>query len=320
MYILGIDGGGTKTVCVVMDQTGKVLAQAQAGPSNYQSIGIKATQQSIETAIKEAVIATNLSIPLAIQGMGIGLAGVGRPQDINSVENLLKPLPLKLSELITWQNSPQHLLITGDNEIALMGGIGDRIGIVAIAGTGSQVFGQNQQGKTKRVGGWGYILGDEGSGYNISVKGLQAALKAYDGRGQATELIERFKDHLEIDKIENLVEVVYRRRLSVTEIAALAPIVDQAAVEGDAIAREIMTSAVNELTLATQVVITDLFNPTEAFEIVTIGGVWNSLANLRQRFEQKISAIAPSATVIWPRHQPAYGAGLLALQEIMSLS
>ncbi len=316
MYILGIDGGGTKTVCVVMDKTGQVIGRGEAGPSNYQSIGIEATQKSIEIAIIKAVKATNITYPLAIQGMGIGLAGVGRPQDIQTVETLLKPLQLKLSQFITWQILPQHLSITGDNEIALMGGVGDRVGIVAIAGTGSQVYGQNQQGKTKRVGGWGYILGDEGSGYNISVKGLQAALKSYDGRLPATDLIERFKTHLGLNQIENLIEVIYRQGWSIAEIAALAPIVDQAAVEGDAIAKEIITTAMNELTLATEVVITDLFNPTEAFEIVTIGGVWNSLSQLRQQFEQAISAVAPSATVIWPRHEPAYGAGLLALHGL----
>lgn len=314
MYILGIDGGGTKTVCVLMDDTGQVLGRGEGGPSNYQSIGIEATQNSLEEAITQAIKATNLSIPLTIEAMGIGLAGVGRPEDIQTVKNLLKPLQLKLSELITWQILPQHLSITGDNEIALMGGCCDTVGIVAIAGTGSQVYGQNQQGKTKRVGGWGYILGDEGSGYNIAIRGLQAALKAYDGRGRETVLIERFKHHLNIDKIENLVEVVYRQGLSVAEIAALAPIVDQAAVEGDAIAIAIITTAVEELTFATEVVMIDLFDPTETFEIVTIGGVWKSISQLRQQFEIAIEAIAPDATVIWPRYQPAYGAGLLAIR------
>jgi N-acetylglucosamine kinase len=313
MYILGMDGGGTKTVCVVMDQTGQVMARGEAGAANYQTIGIEATQKSIETAIIQAVQATDLSLPLPIHRMGIGLAGVGRPQDIQTVENLLKPLPFQLSQYITWQAQPQHLSITGDNEIALIGGLGHSIGIVAIAGTGSQVYGQNQQGKTKRVGGWGYLLGDEGSGYNIAIRGLQAALKAYDGRLPPTDLISRFQAHLGLDQIENLIEVVYRQGWTVAEIASLAPIVDQAAVEGDRIAQEIINTAVDELTLATAVVITDLFDPTIAFEIVTIGGVWNSLANLRQQYQKAVQAIAPAATVIWPHHEPAYGAGLMAL-------
>jgi N-acetylglucosamine kinase-like BadF-type ATPase len=312
MYILGIDGGGTKTVCVVMDKTGQVFGRGEAGAANYQTIGIKATQQSIETAIIQAIQATDLSLPLPIQGMGVGLAGVGRPQDIQTVETLLKPLPYQLSQYITWQVQPQQLSITGDHQIALMGGLGHPVGIVAIAGTGSQVYGQNQQGKTKRVGGWGYLLGDEGSGYNIAIRGLQAALKAYDGRLPPTDLIKRFQTHLGLDQIENIIEVVYRQGWTVAEIAALAPIVDQAAVEGDRIAQEIIKTAVDELTLATAVVITDLFDPTIAFEIVTIGGVWNSLANLRQQYETAIKAIAPAATVMLPRHEPAYGAGLLA--------
>src|SRR5207237_6769116 len=127
-------------------------------------------------------------------------------------------------------------------------------------GTGSIVFGRNHQGKTKRVGGWGYILGDEGSAYKIAVAGMQAALKAYDESEISTTLIENFKQHLSLVSIEDLIEVIYRRGWGVKEIAALAPIVDFAAASGDKIANQIIDDAVNELVKATSTVIEAIFN------------------------------------------------------------
>ena len=309
MNILGIDGGGTKTVCILMDETGAVLGRGVGGPSNYQSVGIETAQNAIETAVNAALTDSHIS-PQTIDGIGLGLAGVGRSEDIQTVQTFLEPLRQHL------QVKPDHLMITGDHRIALIGGLGHNVGVVAIAGTGSLLFGQNAQGQTKRVGGWGYLLGDEGSGYNIALRGLQAALKAYDGRLPTTDLIQRFQTHLGIEQIEGLIEVVYRRGWTVSQIAALAPIIDQAAVNGDRIAQDIMNQAADELVLATEVILVDLFNFTETVEIVTIGGVWQSLSNLRQRFESAIHSISPHISIIWPRHEPAYGAGLWVLQGL----
>ena len=164
----------------------------------------------------------------------------------------------------------------------------------------------------------GFILGDEGSGYDIAISGLQAALKFYDGRAKHTTLAEKFQVHLGLKNLEELVEVVYRRGWGVKEIAGLSLIVDRAAAEGDRVADDIINRAVAELILATKTAIAGLFNQTEDFEIVTIGGVWGGEANCRDRFEAGISAIAPNAKVILPRYEPAFGAGLLALNTLNS--
>ena len=314
--VLGIDGGGTKTTCVLMDETGKIIGRGEAGPSNYQSVGIETAKQSIQLAIKNAVIAAKVEQDLPIKAICLGLAGVGRPQDIKVVEDLVKELQLGDNLPIKLLLKPETTLICNDSQIALVGGIGKPIGIAVIAGTGSHIFGQNHQGKTKRVGGWGYILGDEGSGYDIAIQGLKAALKSFDGRLECTTLTEQFKIHLHLKNIEDLVEVVYRRGWGVKEIAALAKIVDREAAAGDRVALNIIESAATELALATKVAISGLFDKTEAYEIVTIGGVWEGTANLRGKFADYISAIAPFATVIWPRHEPACGAGLLALSAL----
>ena len=313
-YVFGIDGGGTKTICLLMDENKQILGRGEAGPSNYQTLGIETAKQSIQLAIEQAILSANIKADrhFNIEAICLGLAGVGRPRDIEIVQFFVQNL--QISQL----SQPQNIVVCSDCTIALVGGIGHASGIAVISGTGSIVFGQNRQGQTKRVGGWGYLLGDEGSGYDLAIRGLQAALKFYDGRGNYTTLAEKFQVHLGLKNLEELVEVVYRRGWGVKEIAALSLIVDRAAAEGDRVADDIINSAVAELILATKTAISGLFNPTEDLEIVTIGGVWSGEANCRERFEAGISAIVPKAKVISPRSEPAFGAGLLALNALNS--
>ncbi|MEG4496805.1 BadF/BadG/BcrA/BcrD ATPase family protein [Microcoleus sp. F10-C6] len=317
-YVFGIDGGGTKTICLLMDENHLVLGRGEAGPSNYQTLGIETTKKSIQLAIERAVLSAKIETTsnLNIEAIGLGLAGVGRQKDIEILQFLVQNLQLTNTLPVTRSFLPRNIVICSDCAIALVGGTGYPVGITVISGTGSIVFGQNSQGKTKRVGGWGYLLGDEGSGYDIAIQGLQAALKFYDGRGNFTALAENFQNHLGLNHLEELVEVVYRRGWGVKEIAALAPIVDRVAAEGDRVADGIINSAVAELTFSTKIAISALFNPREEFEIVLVGGVWDSEANFRGRFEAAISAIAPKAKVISPRYEPAFGAGLLALNAL----
>ncbi|MGE5659030.1 MAG: N-acetylglucosamine kinase [Actinomycetota bacterium] len=318
-YVLGIDGGGTKTICLLMDQSSQILSRGEAGPSNYQTIGLEAAGHSIQSAIAAAV-SPLAGVELSITAIGLGLAGVGRPEDVEAVRNLVQQLQLNRELPIKWSLQPDTIVISSDSIIALVGGTGRAEGIVVIAGTGSQIFGQNRQGKTKRVGGWGYLLGDEGSGYQIAIQGLQAVMRSYDGRLEPTTLTQAFQTGLNLKNTEELIPLIYRRGWGVKDIAALAPIVEQAAAEGDRIAQQIMTDAVAELVLAVKVTISALFHPDESLEIVTMGGVWQGATNFRGQFTEAMAAIAPLATVIWPKYEPAYGAGLLALNALTQKS
>ncbi|MFZ1025541.1 MAG: BadF/BadG/BcrA/BcrD ATPase family protein [Limnoraphis robusta] len=319
VYVLGIDGGGTKTVCLLMDETGNVLSRGKSGSSNYQTIGIDATKIAIQTAINKAIYSflddKNYN-KILIQGLGIGLAGVGRQEDFNVINNLVEQVKINLKSSINWELTANSTRIKSDSIIALVGGLGHSVGIVVIAGTGSQIFGQNSQGKTKRVGGWGYLLGDEGSGYFIAISGLKAALKSHDGRLGSTQLISAFKHHLNLTNIESLIEVVYRRGWTVQQIASLAKIVDQVARDGDEIANHIINTAIEELVFATKIAIHSLFEPDETVEIVTIGGVFQGMNHFHSKYIESLNCVAPTAKVILPRYEPAYGAGLLALNGL----
>ncbi|MGF1936267.1 MAG: N-acetylglucosamine kinase [Nostoc sp. ChiQUE02] len=313
-YVLGIDGGGSKTVCVLMDDLRQVLGRGEAGPSNYQSIGIEGTLQSIQSAIHNAVEATINTNTVNIDAICLGLAGVGRPTDNEVVKTLIQELQNNKSLPITWALQPTNIVICNDALIALVGGIGQPVGIVVAAGTGSIVFGRNNQGDTKRVGGWGYILGDEGSAYKIAIAGMNAALKSYDGREISTSLIEGFKQHLDLESIEDLIEVVYRREWGVKQIAALAPVVDIAAASGDIVANIIIDDAVKELVNATSTVIDAIFSADSVLEVVTTGSVWRGRCKIHERFAASLVKKFPNVKVIFPKYEPAYGAGLLALQ------
>lgn len=311
--VLGLDGGGTKTVCLILDDTGQVQGRGEAGPSNYQSVGIEAALFSIQSAITQAIASTGA---VEVRAICLGLAGVDRISDIQVVHGLLQQLQSNNALPITWVLQPSNIVICNDALIALVGGVGYDVGIVAIAGTGSIVLGRNSQGSTKRVGGWGHILGDSGSAYHIAVSGMRAALAAHDGLGQSTSLQDKLKQHLGLKNLEDLIQVVYQRSWGVKDIAALAPIVDSEAASGDEVATTIIDRAVEELVKATQVVIDTIFSSTEVFEVVTTGSVWRGLSSLHDRFAASVVKLAPTAKVIRPRYEPAYGAGLLALKTL----
>ncbi len=317
-YVLGIDGGGSKTVCVLMNDLRQVLGRGEAGASNYQSIGMEASLESIQSAIHTAVNDANkITNTITLEAISLGLAGVGRASDIEVVKNLVQDLQNSKILPLNWSLQPANIVICNDAFIALVGGIGHDVGIVVAVGTGSIVFGRNHQGITKRVGGWGYILGDEGSAYKIAVAGMNAALKSYDGREVKTSLIEAFKQHLDLENIEELIEVIYRRKWGVKQIAALAPIVDFAAASGDEVANNIIDDAVKELVKATSTVIDAIFSPDSILEVVTTGSVWRGRSKIHERFSASIVNKFPFIKVIYPTYEPAYGAGLLALQSLV---
>ena len=311
-YVLGIDGGGTKTVCVLIDSAGEVCGRGEAGPSNYQTVGLDAAGQSIAIAIKRAV---HPEIGFSqIEAIGLGLAGVGRPEDQVVVHSMVQQLPYRKDNPIELELPPERVFVSHDCASALAGGTHDNVGVVTVAGTGSIAYGRNRAGVIKRVGGWGYLLGDEGSGYEIAIQGLRAVMRAYDGRQQETRLTADLMQHLKLTKVEDLIGIVYRGDWSAKDIAALAPLVNSAAIAGDPVAEQIIDRAVEELVLVTAVVCDSLFDRESSFEIVTMGGVWAGTAQIRDRFEQEIVRTYPTAKIIWPIHEPAYGAGMLAIQ------
>lgn len=303
-YCLGLDGGGSKTICLLATSEGRIIGRGAAGPANYQVIGVDRAAQAINGSILQAIAAAGRPID-RLASIAVGLAGVDRPADHAVVQSMLDQLPLSL---------PLRL-IDHDATIALAGATLARPGVVIISGTGSIAFGCNHQGDRRRAGGWGPLLGDEGSGYDIGRRALTAVLRAADGRGPATSLGSALLQQLQLSRPEQLVSKVHGEQLSRQAVAALAPLVLAAAAQGDAVAGGILCQAGEELALAAQAVITGLGLQTEQFEVALAGGVLTAAGPLPQVIAQIIRPIAPLAQVISPRFPPVVGALLLALRQ-----
>lgn len=305
IFVLGIDGGGTKTEAIITDDKGNLLGRGIAGASNYQTVGLDNALAALAEAIDNAIVASGLKTPV-FKVACLGLAGVGRETD----RALLMP---KISKLIP----AQKIILQHDAAIALAGATACQPGVVVLAGTGSMAFGMNSLGEQSRAGGWGNILGDEGSAYYISRKALIAACRAYDGRGPKTALVESFIENLELQDFTDIVKKIYARESSPQIIASYAPLVIEVAKAGDKVAMDILRDAAEELAQLVNAVVIGLNMKDEEFQVAVSGSVFKAGDILLEPFTESIKAILPKAIVIQPKFEPAMGAVLLALKEIM---
>jgi len=305
-YILGVDGGATKTSCVIADSEGKVIARGEAGPSNYQVVGIKRAKASILEAVNDALSSAGLGLAkIKFKIACFGMAGLDSPKDEKTITRFINGLGLA-----------EESIVVHDSLIALYGVTLGKPGIILIAGTGSVAAGKNKDGTTARAGGWGHIIGDEGSAYDIGRRVMASAIRAYDGRGPPTLLTEDVKRHLGLSVIEDIMDRVYVKRISVTEIASLAPLVVRAAEEGDNVALGILNSAAKELALAATAVIRKLRMEKDDFDVGIIGGFFKAGNLVLEPLKREILRVAPKAKITTPKFEPVIGAVILALERL----
>lgn len=235
--LLGIDGGGSKTVAWLApldDPTNTiVLGRGKAGPGNPRSAGFETAQGNIAAAIEAAFHDAGLPKTTALAAW-FGLAGAGRE--------------VEQGRIAAWAKERQiagGTRVSGDVELVLGAASPTFAGIAFAAGTGSMAFGRNKNGRTDRCGGWGYLLGDEGSSYAIAIAALNAIVRAADGRGPATTLTERFLTASKLSSEKELVELIYSPNTTPASIAGGAVFVFEAAAT-DRVARQILDHAASE--------------------------------------------------------------------------
>ena len=297
MYIIGIDGGGTKTIGILATKTGQRLAEVEAGPANYHVVGAAKTHSVLENIVAELHEKAGVPSGSAV-GCCLGMAGLGRAADRDVIGRICDELGIS-----------QHRVLTHDAHIALVGGTEKQEGVIVISGTGAIVYGINAEGREARASGWGYLLGDEGSGYDIAIKGLQGVARAADGRGDQTNLTDRILNKLELNEPSELIR--WAHAASRDTIAQLAAVVFDTARATDPVAGGIIDEAADELVCAAVSVIKQL-KFTEPFDIVLSGGNLIHQKMFADRLHHRFARIQPEASVILPKHQPAYGAVLLA--------
>ena len=202
-----------------------------------------------------------------------------------------------------------------DALIALVAGAGDAPGIVIVAGTGSIVYGRNAGGEAARAGGWGHIIGDEGSRYWIGREVLTAVMRAADGRGPATRLTAHVLAYFGVDDVSRLPRIVYDREVPRVSVAALGPLVQRTSEEGDAVARGILEHAADELALGVRSVASRLEMRGDPFVCVLAGGVFRVVPWLAEELPRRLEEVAPRSHIRLLEAEPAVGAVQLALAE-----
>lgn len=298
-HVLGIDAGGTKTLALLADETGRVLGRGLGGGANLKTHGELEVEKVFHRVIEEAEAEANVK-PDAI---ALGVAGADRPEDHAVLREILRRMGFR-----------RRVLVTNDARVALVAGSPSRVGLALICGTGSIAWGQNASGEIARAGGWGWHLGDEGSGFWIGVRAVRAALRAADGRGPSTALTDSVREHFGIESLEQIVRIVYDGEFPRHRIAMAAPRVARAAAAGDSVAQGILEAAAGELAAAAESVIGRLRLPDNPYDIVLSGGTFGAVPTLAEAVAARLSA--PAATVRLLTDEPAMGAVKLAMEQI----
>ena len=293
-YVVGIDSGGTKTVGLLADEDGKVLAKARGGGANLVIHG----ELSVEKVLYQVI--EDLEPPGPIDAICLGMAGVDRDEEEELIRGLLRRLGLR-----------KTVRIVNDALIALVAGAPEGIGIVISAGTGSIAYGVDPNGETARSGGWGYLLGDEGSAFWLGHAAVRQGIRAVDGRGPATTLFDRISQRLELEVPDGLVKWFYDQELSRDRVARLASLVEEAADDGDVAANSLLDQAAQHLARAARAVDRKL-TFTESYPLVLAGGVFRACPSLYARVESNLDL--PKAEVVRLDKEPATGAVTLALE------
>ncbi len=305
-YIIGIDGGGTKTEAICSDLSGATLGQGLSGPTNLTSTSVGAASFNLIESIRQALETVDQE-NMVIKKIVLGLAGMDTNEER---ERALNVFQRALSH-----HHIEHYELVNDSVIALENGSSNPNAVVLVAGTGSISFGRNAQGETAKTGGMDFLLTDQGSGYYIGRQVLREAVKSYDGRSEKNLLEKLVCDHFQILSIAELKNEVYNPLLSKIEIADLAPICTQAYDQGDEAAKHIFEHAVSELILLASTVIEKLKLDQGSFDLVLSGAVTRlpqMQTELINQFKQKY----PALNLAIPDTPPVYGAIKLALNGI----
>jgi len=302
-YYLAIDGGGTKTSTLCVDEMGKVVGEGQSGPTNLTVIGVGAASFNLKEGIRQAT--EKLEAGFVITKLVMGVAGVDTNEEHDRAQALF-------SEVVRFFPIEQFELYN-DVIIALESGTDDQNAVALIAGTGSNCYGRNAQGQIAKTGGMDYLLSDQGSGYSLGRALLRTVVKSYDGRSEKSQLLEDLvKQHFALDDLSQLKNVVYNPDLTKTEVAELAKLVFEAQSQGELVAQRVLDHAIDDLMIMAQTVIRKLGLEAAPMTVVLVGSVAKH-DYIYPQLEQKLKSLNPQIQLVVPDQPPVYGALKLAM-------
>ena len=298
--VVGVDGGASKTLAVIGNQSGEVVGYGKGGSSNYHNIGtsgaVKAIRRAVTDARRDASIVDH---PLEIAV--VALAAVDSPRDSMIAHKFVKQSRIARS-----------IFVVNDSVAALYAAARDEPGIVVNSGTGSVAAGFNSSGEYARAGGYGYLISDEGSAFDIGRAALVMAFRALDGRAPQTKLVNLLKRRYRVSPLENLLTDIYTNRIGVDEIARLARVVSKKA-ESDRVCKQILNRAGVSLAELACAVARKLRMTQSRFTVITYGSNFKIGHNIVQPFKTRIKRECPQARFKTFIGEPAVGAYALGL-------
>jgi len=293
--VVGVDGGGTKTLAAAYDRARGTLTIGKGGPSNPDAVGEAQATESLEQAVLDALESDRSGGDVAAAVFAV--AGTDTDALERTVDGAFDYL---------------RAFVVNDVVAAWGAATGCRPGVAAICGTGSNIFGVGNDGSSWRAGGWGHILGDEGSGYWLGVQGINAALAARDASGPPTALFDAAPEHFQVASVEALAAHTYAKPLTKGELASFARIVAERGADGDEVAAALLARAGTLLAAHAQAVIAHTGLADGDFLLGKVGSTWKAGALLNDAFDDAVRRTAPEARFELVETPPVHGALLLA--------
>jgi N-acetylglucosamine kinase-like BadF-type ATPase len=303
-FVVGIDGGGTKTTAAVVSEDSALVATATSGPSNRRSVGMEPASANIAEAVTEALQKAGVALE-RLAGVCMCLAGFDTDLDLSVPQRALRILDF---------DGPA--IFENDVVGAWAGATEVNPGIVAIGGTGATALGMNARGEFWRTDGWDTLLGDEGSGYAVGLAAIRAAMRMLDGRIPPTQIVKALGHAFSVQTAEDMRRLVDSTPFGKYEVASFARHVSEAAAAGDPVARDILRHAGEALAENVAAIVRELGMRDEPFPLSTVGSVIRDEPWVTEPFEAAVKAIAPLATIRAPLHPPEIGAALLCFKRL----
>ncbi len=278
MYV-GVDGGGSKTQVFVLDDESQRGVTCVGHASNPNSVGWDAALAAIESLIGQCLRSMGAQAG-DVCGLSVCMSGVDRPEQVAAIR-----------KRITQNFSGRSVEVANDALAALAAGTGGTPGIVLIAGTGSIAVGESASGNTVRAGGFGYLIGDEGSGFHIGRAGIMAAIQSAEGRGPHTVLWEQLRDAFHLRQPSDVIDAVYQSSYPVQKVASFAKrVIESAAV--DPVAEAILDDAVRHQASLVRSIQDQLIQHQLADDalqqLVLSGGIFTSNDVLTERLQHRL--------------------------------
>lgn len=301
-FVLGFDGGGTKTEVIAIDLQGNIVMNIEGGASNPKAITFEVSVTNLTSLIKRVFTETELQ-PQSCLGLCMGLAGVANEQEMqrmaDAIEQFLKSMGMEIP-----------VLIRNDAEIALMAGLGQETGIIAIAGTGSISLGLTPDGGRYRAGGWGHILGDKGSGYEIGLQTLQAVMQSYDQVKPPTLLTQKVLEMHHFECPTDLRTYIYQDHIKKQHIAEHARLCIEASTAGDAEACRIITNAAEDMANLT-LALGKQHPWLDSAPIAVTGSIFKYSKLFLDTYSNRIASERTTSNIIVSQRKPAHGAAMI---------